>query len=747
MFLNPLLLYGLIGVSVPIIIHLMNRRKFQRVRWAAMRFIMTSVQKNRRRMQIEDLLLLLLRCLIVALLACVLARPILERVGMLGRQPVTAVILLDNSYSLAKTDGLKTRFGEAKKAADEVVANLPAGSQASLFLFSNTVRDVIPSPTSDLALVREKIRQATLSDHATDVFAGLQRAQAALAATPGLNREIYVITDGQATGWHRGGSGGGGDGGRIVRLLQETKDAAATRVILVTDADTKNLAVTAVRLTTELPTVNKVLRFEVEVTNFGEAVVREVPVRLFVDEGALPVEEAVVDVVPARGSKSVSLHARLRGEGFHAVTARVAGDLLGTDDARSVVVNALKQVRVLLVNGESGREGREEDVYFVREAMQPVGVESRPNYFIQTRTITASEMAQTSLDSYDAVVLANVASLPRTMAATLEKFVGDGRGLIVFPGPNVTASFYNDQLYKERSLLPAALGEAVGDSNQGERFEVLQSTRFEHPIMTLWNDEGRGNPAVAHFFRMYDLRMDATSIATAPATTRAAEFLPGKPAVVASFANGKPAILERTFGDGRVVLFASTANTQWNDLPVRASIFIPMMHRVLDSILERQDEQLAISVGDSFSHRMSSATLGKEAQITRLKMPGSGDTSEGPAAPDAVRIDMQDRWPMIAYDRTELAGIYRVAVSETPDDPILFAVQADTAESDLLPLSPMEMGQINAVAPVIQWKPGATATPVAVAETGREIWWPLAVALLAIACLESVLATWFSRVK
>src|SRR3982751_4122922 len=124
MLLNPLLAWlGLGAVSVPIIIHLLNRRKFERVVWAAMRFVRLSVEKNQRRIKIEDMLLLILRCL---LLAIALARPVLQAAaGALGLTKVTAVIVLDNSYSMTQTDGVEPRFEAAKRAADEVIRTMP----------------------------------------------------------------------------------------------------------------------------------------------------------------------------------------------------------------------------------------------------------------------------------------------------------------------------------------------------------------------------------------------------------------------------------------------------------------------------------------------------------------------------------------------------------------------------------------------------------------------------------------------
>src|SRR5215210_1667614 len=110
MFLNPLGILGSVlatvaaAVSIPIVIHLLNRRKFERVPWAAMRFLRVSVEQNQRRIQIEDLLLLILRCLLLALLVLALSRPVLRATGVVGPAATTAVIVLDNSYSMSQTD-------------------------------------------------------------------------------------------------------------------------------------------------------------------------------------------------------------------------------------------------------------------------------------------------------------------------------------------------------------------------------------------------------------------------------------------------------------------------------------------------------------------------------------------------------------------------------------------------------------------------------------------------------------------
>ena len=132
-FLNPLLLFGMAAVAVPIIIHLLNRRKFRKVNWAAMKFVKLSIDQNQRRMKLEDLILLLLRCALLALLALALARPVMRQSesSFMGQTGVTSVLVLDNSFSMGLEDGEATRFQRAKAACTNILDSLPSGSSVA----------------------------------------------------------------------------------------------------------------------------------------------------------------------------------------------------------------------------------------------------------------------------------------------------------------------------------------------------------------------------------------------------------------------------------------------------------------------------------------------------------------------------------------------------------------------------------------------------------------------------------------
>lgn len=729
-FLNPLLLLGLAAVSVPIIIHLLNRRKFQKVVWAAMRFIQTSVEKNQKRMRIEDMILLALRCLLLVLLALALARPAFKNSGadFLGQSKVTAVLILDNSASMGMSDGTATRFEKAKQAAEQSLETMPSGSATAVLLASDIANGVIPEPTFDLNLARKAIREAPLTDRASDLLPSVQRALDTLKPRLGIRKEIYLITDGQLAGWKQMTE--------IQKLLESSQRDVRSHIVLVSEHEERNLAVTDLRNASGLVPVNQPVRFEARVSNLGREAVSNIRVSLSADNEP-PSDEFTIDSLPPGGSKSVSLFAKLRAEGFHSIVARIPEDRLPADDKRTLAVRAIKEVRVLLVDGDPGNEPRDSETFFLRHALIPVPASEQPNYFIKTVRLAAPEFPTARLDDFDAVVLANVASFAEPVAKSLEQYIRRGGGLMVFLGDKITTAFYNEQLAGKNHLLPAKLGPTRGQADQDADYFTMQDRGLDHSIVSLWNDPNAGTLSSVRFYRAFDL-LPVPFPTLADKSTNAALDEAGPPQIIAKFAHGAPAIIERTYGLGRVVMFASTADTAWNDFPVRPS-FVPLIHRTLGAMVQRQDEGLNVRVGQKFTRRLASELLDKEARIFK------------PRATDALleqrRIEMVNGWPTLQYDGTDLSGIYEVAVGDTRGA-LRFAAQPDAGESSLDELSSEQKKLLSASAHLVEWAPNISLRDQMLqARSGAEFWLPIVILALLVAGVETVLGWWFSRSK
>lgn len=725
-FLNIIMLGGLAAVSVPIIIHLLNRRKFQKVVWAAMRFVKTSVERNQRRMRVEDMILLALRCLMLALLAIALARPAFKESGidLLGQSKVTGVVILDNSASMGMGDGTATRFEKAKKAAGQALETMPVGSATAVFLASDIANGVIPEPTFDFNLVRKALRDAPLTDRATDLLPSVQRALDTLKQRIGIRKEIYLITDGQLTGWKQMTE--------IEKLLENSKREVRSHIVLVSEHEERNLAVTELRNASGLSPVNQSIRFEVRVSNFGREAVRDSRVSLSVDAEP-PSDEFTIDTLPPGGSKSVSLFAKLRTQGFHSILARIPEDRLPADDKRTLAVRAIKEVRVLLVDGEPGAEPRDSETFFLRHALVPVAPSEQPNYFVKLVRLTGPELPGARLDDFDAVVLANVSDFADRVAKDLEQYVRRGGGLMIFSGARINTGFYNEQLAGKYHLLPATFGAARGNAEQDAEYFTLQDRDLGHSIVSIWNDPNAGTLSSARFYRAHDL----IPVPSGKAEEKSLDES-GAPQTVVKFSHGTPAIIEHTYGLGRVVMFASTADTAWNDFPVRPS-FVPLVHRALGSMVQRQDEGLNVRVGERFKRRVASEWLDKEARVSKPR--------QADALLEQRRIEMVNGWPMLQFEQTDFSGAYDVAFGEERGA-IRFAAQPEGNESSLDELSNEQRKLLSTVAHLVDWSPNISLKEQVQRErSGAEFWLPIVLAAILIALAETFLAQWFSRAK
>jgi hypothetical protein len=714
-FLNPWLLAGIGAIAAPIVIHMLVRRHLKRVKWAAMRFLRTAVRRNERKLRIEDLLLLLLRCLLLILLALALARPALR--GMAGiasaRGPRTVVIALDNSYSMGLTDGGSSRFENGKKAATQIVDELPAGSQAAFLLFSDVARPVISEPASDLNLVKKMIGDAALTDRASNVHPPLREALDILKRHAADHGGIFLITDAQANGWKE-----------LPAMRRDLADAGAqVSVVLPSPGPQPNLGISDIALGSALVPVNTAARFSIEATNYGSDEARNVTVGLSIDADP-PGDQAVIDSIPPGESRRVSLFAKARTAGYHAITAQLPPDHLAADDRRTIVVRAVDQVRVLLVAGNLGATPREGDAFFLERALSPVP--AGDSYFIKPRVVSAADLPALKLADFEAVALVDVPRLQPDSVAELQKFVVAGGGLLIFPGDETDAAFYNDAFGK--TLLPATLGAPWGDAAGKEKFRLLQPSNYTHPIVSIWQDPAAGTLTTARFYK-------GLSLAPIPAQAKDA----GQPVTVLDYGDGSPAIVERTWGSGRVIEFSSSANAAWNDLPAHPA-FVPLMQRSLGRLVTRGDEALNLPVGGVFTWPAPTAWLYKTATVTE---PGSV-----PGATAKSKVELVDGAPLLRFAATDHAGVYDVAIDAQPPAKLRFAAQSDPAESKLDPISDADLKSLGEGTQVIHWEPGADMRlALGGQQAGQEFWSILAALALAVACCETFLAGRFSAAK
>ena len=749
MFLNSLMLLGLTAVSVPIIIHFLNRRKFRTVTWAAMRFVRLSVDQNQRRMKLEDLILLLLRCALLALLALALARPALDSstTQLGGETKVNAVVLLDNSFSMKVNEN----FVDAKKAAKAALDGLPGNSACALLLVSDVVDEKFARPDPDLDGVRRAIDEARLSHHATDLYPALQEAAKTLNETTGLRKEIYLITDGQRNGWRQKQD--------IVGLLKKINKDIKTHVIVVgnPEADQHNLGISRLAVADPITTVGQPVDFEVEVTNYGDDDDQDISLVLK-DDKLREVDVASITTLPARESTTVTLKATFETDGFHSVTAEikrnsnsVGGDDQELDDSRSLVVRIAPQIKVLLLDETKDLEDDEADretaiLVSLFEAIKTQGdrieatVERPEDAFAGS---TAGELAE----QYHAIVMANISKLTDSQVAILTEALRRGVGLIVFPGDKIAPETYREQMFDKLQILPAAFEPAEGlvpaDIFGTETaFALAPST--DHPIMTLWDkrEDAFKDPRLK-IFRRSPLRLAKTKAENAEA---------GRVHTVMSFADGTPALLERAWGRGRVYQYATPADFDWGTQWM-SPISVITMRRILGSLAQHRDRGLNLRVGEVYNQRLD-FDLSTPNRMAKFSTPGTA-AGERPTTP----IEQAGGIATVEYQDTHRAGIYSYTIGDRTNVVASFAVQPDSRESVMAALPAEEWTDVEGrdgdgpLARRTNWGKDGNGQAadlqknVREGRIGAEYWKTLAVLVLLIAGLETWLAQRFSRPK
>jgi hypothetical protein len=441
----------------------------------------------------------------------------------------------------------------------------------------------------------------------------------------------------------------------------------------------------------------------------------------------------MIPEVKAGATRTVPLYARFSKVGYHSVRASFDQperfDSLEADNQNLLVVNAVREVRVLLVDGDTeARDPREHESYFLKLALSPV-----PDHYVKVDTTTAADFARKVLKSYAAVALANVERLTPTQISALKTFLREGGGVLVYPGDRVDVDFYNKELFEKHALLPSPWGVAVGDAAQDEIYTLFQSSGYEHPITAPWNNRDFGQLDDVRTFRHLKLEKQ-------PLVTVVKEAGPVKIVLRyavkpdAKDALGSPAIMERDWGKGRVFQFSSTADTAWSDFAVFAPSVVPVLYRILANVQAQGDTGLNLRVGESFMHPLA---VDQPNQQGRVVVPSLAQTNRISAEV------LRDR-PVLQFKDTHRKGLYEFQL-DGEEKTTLFAVQPDQRESDLHKVNDSEL---PSAATLINWEGNTDLKEqVQKARVGTELWKWILLVVLAMVALETYLAQKFSQSK
>jgi hypothetical protein len=720
-FTSLAMLGWLAAAAAPILIHLFTRKRFRKVTWAAMEYLLAAMKKNRRRIQLEQWLLLAVRTLLLILLACALADPILSQANVLtfggAILPTHHIFVLDATYSMAlRRDGL-TRFEAARQAIRKAVSDSPQGDGYSLVLIADPPRVIIGEPAFARDDLLQELDSVVPTHGLGDLAATLTEVESiAIAARKQHTRlaatNIVFYGDLEETTWEPASS----DAGK-----SRFKKLAAAGTLSLVDLgidDVRNTAVVSADIRETPVTLDRDFTIQAEIATFGEGSRGQKLVTLVVDGEAITQQSVDLD---SGGRGQAAFRHRFSSPGDHTVELRLPDDALRVDNQRWISVPVREALRALCIYS------RPNETRFVALALEP---EKSATVRVRVEEAADNALLEKDLSQYDAVFLVNLPQLDAEQVQTLRSYVEAGGGLVLFPGDLTRpGEFLPASAAGERPFLPATFGSLAPTGNY--RFTPLD---YRHELIAPFRGFERAGLLTTPIWKYVKLEP------TKDENVR----------TVLAFDSGDPAILESRIGRGRVIMFATAASpdsvdrsvdpvTPWSALGTWPS-FPPLVQESLSLVARGREEGRNRLVGESLSSLLRDAT-----PDTRLTMtPAAPDERrEGVRQPASreVRLESEgDAWRW-SYADTFISGIYDLKVGPPMEHNELFAVNIDPRESPLERIDPTRLPEELASRTSLGGSPSSITS---IGATATYAWFrPLMLLVILLLAVESFLGRWF----
>jgi hypothetical protein len=626
----PAILWASAAVAAPVIIHLIMRTKPRKIVFPAMRFVRKTHQANISKLRLKHLILLALRMSTIMLLVLLVARAFIPdwRSGISSGAPAAAVVVVDNSASMAYVSGGMTSLGRGQKLASDLVNLLPDKSRVAI------VRSSDPSAgaafLSDRALASQQIAETPNSQGGQGVGAAVARAVAMLGQSDMQRKEAIVVTDQAAHAWADFAPPG----------------AESVRYTVLTCGAPEDLNVALGDLKPSAASIPLGGQVDVDAVITSAKTGGEVTV-----QASLGAD--VVDQKPVRlsggGASSVSFTIKPLREGpAHGALTIRQSDPLEVDNKRYFTVNVGSQANVLIIRDATTVGKGDAATHIMATALAPPGGEAPAS----RRIISADRFdEQEKLDGVDVVMLCDVSSLADAQWARLDSFVRGGGRLWVVAGALLSAASYN--VPAAQAILPAAIK---------NHEELPQSVKFDTSRLNgamLEPFTSGGNPPLSDIdvYRRYSLASRAPDAA-----------------VVLAYADGVPAILTRAAGDGAVVFWNFSPAPGFSNLASREHLVVLTM------------QTLRVLAADVLAPAMYQ--LGQTATIglpRGMRSPAAMLRTPGESGQRSVPVDVRNRAVMIPCDRL---GHWTLELTEGSRRAVFgFSVNVPASESNLAPMS------------------------------------------------------------
>lgn len=549
-FLNPAVLFGLFAAAIPIVLHFLNLRKLKTIEFSTLAFLKELQKTKIRRIKLKQWLLLLIRVLIILFLVLAFARPTLKSItlGESSAAKTTAVIILDNTFSMSIVGEKGSLFNNYKIIAKNLLNNFQPGDEIALI----SVGDLNGQNqlfSGNMAEIKKRIDDLEISNISGTLNQAMIRAAQILYQSKNFNKEIYLLTDLQKD--------------RIANSSSEISNfgktiSPETRLYIFNNKQNEvvNLGIADLKPNNQLYELGKEVSFSAQIKNYSNSSVNDNVVSFFIN-GKRTAQKSLS--MTANETKEISFETTLQDTGLVEFTAELEDDAILQDNRRYFSVHIPSNISLLLLYD------RPDDAKFVKLSL---GI---PNPKIKLTELRTEQTASVNPQKFDAVIIVGTEGLSN--AKILVSFVENGGGLIVSPGTQSSLAGIQ-KFSRELGLpIPTAL---IGKPGSPDSFTQFSKTDFQHPLLkNIFEEKTKTqieSPEIFCYFK---------TLTTANGKS------------IISLVDNSSFLAEYKFGRGRVLSFSSAPVLSWNTFPLKA-FFAPLMNKALlyCSVKSNQDSTL-----------------------------------------------------------------------------------------------------------------------------------------------------------
>jgi von Willebrand factor type A domain/Aerotolerance regulator N-terminal len=680
-FLSPFFLLGLAALAAPVLVHLVRRTRARRVEFPALVFVRQIPQRTIRRRTLHNLLLLLVRCLALLLIVFAFTRPFFSggRATAESDRTPASLILIDASLSMRQGD----HFAEAKRRAEAILDTAQAEERFALLSFGKRY-EIINRFTADRGSVRLALSGLSAGFEGTDYEQALRGAESLFSELKASGpKRIILISDFQAAGWSRANNS-----------FKLRSDVRLIPIDVGGVEATANTAVTNVEARAVVYGQKYADKLAVHLANFGDEA--RGPLQLDLKINDQTVERRDVSLA-ARDSMVVEFSGFNLSEGANRCVIALSADDFAHDNQFYFTLRREAPAQALIV--ERAVRGRSESFYL--QSALTTG-DTLPFSFA---TKSAGAVDPADVAAHALVILNDTGALPGALYESLTRYVESGGQMVIAAGPHADADSFNQSF---RRIAPALLRDAV-QLERGESIAVTDA-KMEHPIFEAFRSGGRLTGARFFGYRRAEPRETAV--------------------VLARFEDGSPALIETTGGarGGRVLLFLTSLDTGWTDLPL-TPVYLPLMQQMVRYLGQREEAVAWHTLGQTFRVEKASDAA-----------PPAVDT------PSGARLTQQSLTPEgDALVTGREPGFYRLRYSARPQ---FAAVNVDGSEGDFAKLNLEEFLEgVTGGNRAAEAAPAGDRLSDEQIEARQRIWWPLLLFALLLLVAEALVARRTKMVK